>query len=72
MAEGVAGLLHEATRPAGKPPLPAAVIERVIEMTAHRQPFKFGEIAETIRDGRVAEGASARRSGKCALLQINN
>src|SRR5450759_2112119 len=33
MAEGVDGLLHEATRPAGKPPLPAAVIERVVEMT---------------------------------------
>src|SRR6266568_4006259 len=33
MAEGVDGLLHEATRPAGKPPLTAAVIERVVEMT---------------------------------------
>src|SRR5258707_657261 len=33
MAEGVEGLLHEATRPAGKPPLTAAVIERVVEMT---------------------------------------
>ena len=33
MAEGVDGLLREATRPAGKPPLPTAVIERVIEMT---------------------------------------
>jgi len=27
MAEGVDGLLHEATRPAGKPPLTPAVIE---------------------------------------------
>jgi hypothetical protein len=25
--------LHEATRPAGKPPLSAEVIERVVEMT---------------------------------------
>ena len=33
MAEGVDGLLHEATRPAGKPPLSAGVIERVVEMT---------------------------------------
>ena len=33
MAEGVDGLLHEATRPVGKPPLPAAVIERMFEMT---------------------------------------
>src|SRR5262249_4785061 len=29
MAEGVAGLLHDATRPAGKPPLTPATIERV-------------------------------------------
>ena len=31
MAEGVDGLLHEATRPAGKPALPAETIERVVE-----------------------------------------
>src|SRR6202035_213793 len=30
MAEGVDGLLHEATRPAGKAPLAAAVIELVV------------------------------------------
>ncbi len=33
MAEGVDGLLHEATRPSSKPPLTAAAIERVVEMT---------------------------------------
>jgi transposase len=33
MAEGVDGLLHEATRPAGKPALTPETIERVIEMT---------------------------------------
>jgi hypothetical protein len=33
MAEGVDGLLHEATRPAGKPPLLPATIERVVAMT---------------------------------------
>src|SRR6266496_3912121 len=33
MAEGVDGLLHEATRPPGKPPLTAAAIEQVVEMT---------------------------------------
>src|SRR3979490_1567491 len=38
MAEGVEGLLHEATRPAGKPPLTAAVIERVVEMTLAEPP----------------------------------
>jgi transposase len=31
--EGVDGLLHEATRPSRVPPLPAATIERVVEMT---------------------------------------
>src|SRR6186997_1835688 len=30
MAEGVDGLLHEATRPPGKPPLTAQAIERVV------------------------------------------
>src|ERR1700682_290628 len=38
MAEGVDGLLHEATRPAGKPPLTAAVIERVVAMTLAEPP----------------------------------
>ena len=38
MAEGVDGLLHEATRPAGKPPLSAEVIERVVEMTLAEPP----------------------------------
>jgi len=38
MAEGVDGLLHEATRPAGKPPLAAATIERVVEMTLAEPP----------------------------------
>src|SRR5207237_3123075 len=38
MAEGVDGLLHEATRPAGKPPLTAETIERVVEMTRAEPP----------------------------------
>jgi transposase len=38
MAEGVDGLLHEATRPAGKPALAAAMIERVVEMTLGEAP----------------------------------
>ena len=33
MAEGVDGLLHDATRPGRKKPLPAATVERVVEMT---------------------------------------
>src|ERR1700676_4672417 len=38
MAQGVAGLLPEATRPPGKPPLRAEVIERVVEMTLDEPP----------------------------------
>ena len=38
MAEGVDGLLHEATRPAGKPRLAPGVIERVLEMTLAETP----------------------------------
>src|SRR5438477_8755606 len=38
MAEGVDGLLHEATCPAGKPPLPPAVIERVVELSIAEPP----------------------------------
>ena len=35
---GVDGLLHEATRPGRKPPLPPAAIERVVEMTLAEPP----------------------------------
>jgi Winged helix-turn helix len=38
MTEGVDGLLHEATRPPGKAPLAAAVIERVVAMTLSEPP----------------------------------
>jgi hypothetical protein len=38
MAEGVDGLLHEATRPPGKPPLTAQAIERVVAMTLAEPP----------------------------------
>ncbi len=38
MAEGVDGLLHDATRPAGKPPLLPEMIERVVEMTLAKPP----------------------------------
>src|ERR1700747_3276365 len=38
IAEGVDGLLHDATRPPGKPALPAAAIERVVEMTLTEPP----------------------------------
>ena len=38
MAEGVDGLLREASRPSRVPPLPAATIERVVEMTLAEPP----------------------------------
>src|SRR3712207_2111235 len=36
MAEGVDGLLRDKTRPPGTPPLPAATVERVVELTPGR------------------------------------
>jgi len=38
MTEGVAGLLHDATRPGGKPPLTPAAVERVVKMTLAEPP----------------------------------
>ena len=38
MAESIDGLLHEATRPAGKPPLSAEMIERLVAMTLAEPP----------------------------------
>jgi transposase len=35
---GIAGLRRDATRPGRKPPLSAAVIERVVDMTLHQKP----------------------------------
>jgi len=58
MAEGVDGLLHDATRPAGKPSLPPAVIERVVEMTQAEPP---GEATHwTCRAMAKAAGVSHR------------
>src|SRR5437588_8628494 len=69
MAEGVDGLLHEATRPAGKAPLPWAVIERVVEMTLAEPP---GETTHwTCRAMGKAAGdrpGSVRRIGAAAGL----
>src|SRR5215212_3167801 len=38
MAEGVAGLLRDKTRPPGTPPLPEAIVERVVELTREAPP----------------------------------
>ena len=38
MAEGVAGLLRDKTRPPGTPPLPAATVERVVGLTLGEPP----------------------------------
>jgi hypothetical protein len=49
MAKGVAGLLHDATRPGRKKPLPAATIEQVDK--AASQPRQFAAtIAVGVRD----------------------
>jgi transposase len=38
MVEGVGGLLRDKTRPPGTPPLPAATVERVVELTRRPPP----------------------------------
>jgi len=40
LADGLAWLERDATRPSRKPPLPGAVIARVVEMTLHERPPK--------------------------------
>ena len=58
MAEGVEGLLHEATRPPGKPPLTPATIEQVVNMTLAEPP---GEATHwTCRAMAKAAGVSHR------------
>jgi transposase len=58
MAEGVDGLLHDATRPGRKKPLPAATVERVVEMTLAGPP---GEATHwTGREMAKAAGISLR------------
>lgn len=37
-AQGVDGLLRDATRPPGRPPLAKAVVERVVQLTLHEPP----------------------------------
>ena len=58
MAEGVDGLLHDATRPSGKPALKPATVERVVEMTLAGPP---GETTHwTCRGMAKAAGISHR------------
>src|SRR5262249_7558068 len=40
MREGVAGLTHEKTRKPGKPPLPAATVQRVVDLALGPPPEK--------------------------------
>src|SRR6185312_14996065 len=57
MAEGVDGLLHEATRPSRVPPLPAATIERVVEMTLAEPPGEtthFHDLLQPVFPRRIA------------------
>src|ERR1700682_4772290 len=56
MAEGVDGLLHDATRPGGKPPLTPAAVERVVEMTLAEPP---GETTQASQGSRLARTAPA-------------
>ena len=58
MREGVAGLLHDMTRKPGLPPLPSALIDRVVELTLAEPP---GETTHwTGRAMAAASGISLR------------
>ena len=58
MAEGVAGLLRDKTRRPGRAPLPAATVERVVELTLKEPP---GEVTHwTGRAMAKAAGVSLR------------
>jgi hypothetical protein len=60
MAEGVEGLLHEATRPPGKPPLTPATIEQVVNMTLAEPP---GEATLDLPgDGQGRRGQPSQRA----------
>ena len=69
LAEGVDGLLHEATRPAGKPPLPVTTIERVVEMTLADPPDE--DALDRPGDGQGRWGQPSQRAadlgGACRL-----
>src|SRR6516165_3833693 len=60
MTAGVDGLLHDATRPGRKKPLPAATVERVVEMTLAGPP---GEATHwTGRDGQSRRHQPSQRA----------
>src|ERR1700683_405466 len=60
MAAGVDGLLHDATRPGGKPPLTPAAVGRVVEMTLAQPPG--GQPAVDAGGGRTRGRDDARRT----------
>ena len=67
MAEGVDGLLHDATRPGRKKPLPAATIERVVEMTLAEPPDETTHwtgraMAKAVASAIAASSGSGRRT----------
>src|SRR5215218_2612479 len=51
MAEGVAGLLRDKTRPPGTPPLSRATVERVVELTRRAPPGAAGRDHAPDRSG---------------------
>ncbi len=61
MAEGVDGLLHEATRPPRVPPLPAATIERVVEMTLAEPPGREDAL-DRPGNGKSGRGQPSQRA----------
>jgi transposase len=63
---GVDGLLRDKTRPPGTPPLPAATVQRVVEMTLHRRPpaathWSSRRLAKAVGIGPSSVHGSGRR-----------
>ena len=68
MREGVAGLLHDKTRKPGLPPLPSALINRVVELTLAEPP---GEATHwTGRAMAAASGISLRSVQRIWAAQV--
>ena len=69
LARGAAGLERDATRPGRKPPLTAAAIERVVNMTLHEKPARLARIGRRASSPRRSASAiracsaSGRRMG---------
>jgi len=68
LARGIAGLERDATRPGRKPPLEAATIERVVNMTLNEKPpgrthWSLRQMAKAVGLSHSSCSAFGRRTG---------